>query len=248
MPTPTEAEAPEINSTLLSLVLIFIPGILCYGIIAALAEKKDRDNITMFLQIFMYGVFSYLFLAAAHWWRPGFFPDISTIAILNPAEIEKSRIDPEVIGFASLFGVLQGLAITLNLNRQVVLRLCRLIGLSERFGDEDVWTLLLNSTDTDGYATVRHKGLIYQGYVKGFSSGGEDRELLLTNVSVFKDDEDVTEAGTIPIFYMAFEKDEVLLEFGSLPDELKRNGRLRRWARSLKSWLSSMRARLRRAD
>jgi hypothetical protein len=41
----------------------------------------------------------------------------------------------------------------------------------------------LNSTDTDGYVTVRHKGLIYQGYLKGFSSGGEDRELLLTAAS-----------------------------------------------------------------
>ena len=62
MAAPAESETPEINSTLLSLVLIFIPGILCYGIVAALAEKKDRDNVTMFLQIFMYGVFSYLFL------------------------------------------------------------------------------------------------------------------------------------------------------------------------------------------
>ncbi len=174
----------------------------------------------MFLQIFMYGVVSYLVLAAAHWWRPGFFPDISAIAILNPAEIEKSRIDPKVIGFASLFGVFQGLAITLNLNRQLALRCCRLVGLSERFGDEDVWTLLLNSTDTDGYVTVRHDGLIYQGYVKGFSGGGESRELLLTNVTVFKDDEDVTMAGTIPVLYMGFEKDDVLLEFGAKPDNL----------------------------
>jgi hypothetical protein len=200
MAAPGETETPEINSTLLSLVLIFIPGILCYGIVAPLGEKKDRDNITMFLQVFMCGVFSYLFLATAHWWWPGFFPDISTIAIRNPAEIEKSKIDPRVIGFASLFGAVQGLAITLNLNRQLALRLCRLIGLTERFGDEDVWTLLLNPTDTNGYVTVRHNGLIYQGYVKGFSSGGEDRELLLTNVTVFKDDADVTEAGTIPIF------------------------------------------------
>ncbi len=51
-----ESETPEINTALLSLILIFIPGILCYGIVAALGEKKDRDNVTMFLQIFMYGI------------------------------------------------------------------------------------------------------------------------------------------------------------------------------------------------
>jgi len=168
----SETKGPDINSTLLALVLIFIPGILCYGIVAALGEKRDRDKITIFLQIFIYGVCSYLFLAAAHWWRPGIFPDISAIAILNPAEIERSKIDPKVIGFASLFSIVQGVVITVNLNRQLVLRFCRFVGLSERFGDEDVWTLLLNSTDTDGYVTVRRKDLIYQGFVKGFSSGG----------------------------------------------------------------------------
>jgi hypothetical protein len=215
VPAPAEAEAPEINSTLLSLVLIFIPGILCYGIVAALGEKKDRDNVTKFLQIFMYGVCSYLLVAGAHWLRPGWFPDIGTLAILNPAEIEKSKIDPGVVAVASGFGVVQGVLITLNLNRQFVLTLLRKIGLTGRFGDEDVWTLLLNSTATDNYVTIRHRdnGLIYQGYVSGFSSGGERRELLIINVRVF-DSDTIDEVGEIPFLYLAFKEDEITLEFG----------------------------------
>ncbi len=215
MPSPAESEAPEINGTLLSLVLIFIPGILCYGIVAALGEKKDRDNVTIFLQIFMYGVCSYLLVAGAHWLRPGWFPDITTLAILNPAEIEKSKIDPAVIAVASGFGVAQGVLVTLNLNRQFLLKLLRRIGLTGRFGDEDVWTLLLNSTATDNYVTIRHRdnGLIYQGYVSGFSSGGERRELLIINVIVF-DADTVEEVGEIPFLYLAFKEDEITLELG----------------------------------
>jgi hypothetical protein len=91
MAAPAESETPEFNGTLLSLVLIFIPGILCYGIVAALGEKKDRDSITMFLQIFMYGICSCLLLAAAHWLRPGWFLDLSALAILNPAVIENKK-------------------------------------------------------------------------------------------------------------------------------------------------------------
>ena len=41
-----------INTAVLALVLIFIPGILCYGVVASLASKRTRDNITIFLQIF----------------------------------------------------------------------------------------------------------------------------------------------------------------------------------------------------
>jgi hypothetical protein len=231
MTVPAEAETPEINTTLLSLVLIFIPGIICYGIIAALAEKKGRDNVTMFLQIFMYGVFSYLFLYGAHLLRPGFFPDISTLAILNPAEIEKSPLNPRVIAWATLFGAIQGVLITLNLNRQFVLSLCRKVGLTGRFGDEDVWTLLLNSTDTDNWVTLRHKehGLIYQGYVSGFSGGGEQRELLLINVRVFTSAEPVEQVGEIPFLYMAFKDSEVTLEFGPNPDNVAQKRSSWRW-------------------
>jgi hypothetical protein len=93
--------------------------------------------------------------------------------------------------------------------------LLRKIGLTGRFGDEDVWTLLLNSTATDNYVTIRHRdnGLIYQGYVSGFSSGGERRELLIINVRVF-DSDTIDEVGEIPFLYLAFKEDEITLEFG----------------------------------
>jgi hypothetical protein len=210
MAAPAEAEAPEINSTLLSLVLIFIPGILCYGMVAALGEKKDR----------------YILLAAAHWLRPSWFVDISALAILNPSEIEKTRIDPAVIAEASAFGIVQGLVVTLNLNYQILLKALRKIRVTGRFGDEDVWTLLLNSTATDNYVTIRHRenDLIYQGYVSGFSSGGERRELLVINVRVFSAEAtdgsgSVEEVGGIPFLYLAFKEDDITLELGRPPSK-----------------------------
>jgi hypothetical protein len=224
----------ELNGTLLTLVLIFIPGIICYGIISALAEKKERSTVTSFLQIFMYGVFSYLALAAAHSLIPCIFPSIDGLSILKPSDIGNATIDPKAIGCASLFGAVIGVGITLNLNRQYLLKLCRWVRLTERFGDEDVWTLLLNSTDTDNYVTVRHReaDLVYQGYVSGFSSGGETRELLLINVRVYAKtpapETNVGEpsptgggvllqVGEIPFFYMSFKEEDITLEFGEKP-------------------------------
>ena len=142
----------------------------------------------------------------------------------KPFRSRKISDQPKLIAWATAFGTLQGIAITLNLNRQWVLRLCRKLNLSVRFGDEDVWTLLLNSTVTDNYATIRHKeqGLVYQGYVSGFSSGGEKRELLLIKVEVFAVDETdparLTQVGDIAFLYLAFEEANVTLEFGLPPD------------------------------
>ena len=182
--------ALPINGAVLALILIFIPGIICYGLVAALGDKRKRDNATIFLQIFMYGVASYLILYVLHGTFPLLFTrlgiDVENIHIFNPGEIEKSPVDPVTIIAATVIGIIEGLAITLNINYDLSIRLCRLVGLTKRFGDADVWSLLLNSKDTDNWVTIRHKGRghIYQGYVQGFSGGDEKRELLLVEVRV----------------------------------------------------------------
>jgi hypothetical protein len=84
--------------------------------------------------------------------------------------------------------------------------------------------LLLNSTETDNWVTIRHKEreLVYQGYVKAFSSGDETRELLLLEVRVFDpgrlDASGVMQqVAAIPFLYITFVEDDVVLEFGAKP-------------------------------
>jgi hypothetical protein len=112
----TEAVELPINNTILSLVLIFIPGIVCYGIIAALAEKKKRDNVTIFLQMFAYGITSYFWVDVVHRLIPRLFPAIDSMSLLNPSQIGRSAVDPVILTWATFFGIVQGLCISLNLN------------------------------------------------------------------------------------------------------------------------------------
>jgi hypothetical protein len=211
-----------INTAVLALVLVFIPGILCYGVVASLASKRTRDNTTIFLQIFMYGVGSYMVLAIVGAVYPVMAGrlglNLDEIALLNPAAIEKSGIKPAPIGVASVIGVLLGLLVTLNSNHGLLIRFCRLIRITRRFSDADVWSLLLSSYDTDNWVTVRHKdrGHIYQGYVRSFSAGEKDREMVLELVQVFSLDT-AERIGEIPILYLAFKRDDLVLEFGVNP-------------------------------
>jgi len=211
-----------INSAVLALVLIFIPGILCYGVVASLASKRSRHNTTIFLQILIYGVSCYMILAVANYVSPAITArlgiKLEDIALLNPASIDKSGIDPIPIAAASVAGVVQGLLIALNVNFSVLMRLCRLCGVTRRFSDPDVWSFLLNSEDTDNWVTIRHKdrGHIHQGYVRSFSAGDRDRELILTLVQVFNLDT-AEKVGEIPILYLACKKDDLVLEFGAKP-------------------------------
>jgi hypothetical protein len=79
--------------------------------------------------------------------------------------------------------------------------------------------LLFNSKDTDNWVTIRHKEreLVYQGYVKGFSSGKETRELLLMEVRVFDPDRldnsgVMQQVAELPFLYMTFVEDVVVLD------------------------------------
>lgn len=211
-----------VNGAVLALILIFIPGILCYGLVATLTEKKNRDNATTLIQIFMYGVSSYLILYVAHGAFPSVFHrlgiHIENIHLLSPADIERYPIDPVTVIAASVIGTFEGILIALNINYDVAIRLCRFARLTKRFGDANVWSFLFNSNDTDNWVTIRHKerGHIYQGYVQAFSSGDEKRELLLVLVRVY-DLDTAAKVGDIPVLYMSFKDDDVVLEFGVKP-------------------------------
>jgi hypothetical protein len=218
-----------INAAVLALVLIFIPGILCYGVVASLASKRTRDNTTIFLQIFMYGVGSYMALALANVIAPASLArlglHLQDLALLNPSAIEKSGIDPVPIAVASVVGVLLGLLIAVNINHSVLMELCRKLRITKRFGDADVWSFLLNGEDIDNWVTIRHKdrGHIYQGYVRSFSAGDKDREMILGPVRVYNFDT-AEKVGDIPILYLAFKKDDVVLEFGADPKVTEDSG------------------------
>ncbi len=211
-----------INTAVLALVLIFIPGILCYGVAASLASERTRDSTTIFLQIFMYGVTSHVVLAAANALHPGMTGRLGVtlddIALLNPSATEKSAVRPAPIGIASAIGIVLCLMVTLNSNHRLLIRFCRLIRITRRFSDADVWSLLLSSYDTDNWVTVRHKerGHIYQRYVRSFSAGKKDREMVLELVQVFSLDT-AEKVGEIPILCLAFKRDDLVLEFGVNP-------------------------------
>ena len=92
----------------------------------------------------------------------------------------------------------------------------------KRIGDVDIWNLTLNSPDIDRWVSVRHhsNGKVYQGYVLAYSDGGDERELLMTQVMVFgtsEGNEGLVQVDTIPVLYLGLDRKNAVLEFRSLP-------------------------------
>ena len=71
--------------------------------------------------------------------------------------------------------------------------------------------------------TVRHhdSGKVYQGWVRGYSDGGDERELLLANVTVYApsglDDGELVEVDAIPVLYLGIDRKNAVLELRNVP-------------------------------
>ena len=211
-------EGLPINGTVLALILIFIPGIVCYGIVAALAPKKERENLAVALQMFLYGIVSYmiLYLLQRVFRELAQYIHINSIKLLDPSKISDTPIDPIAIMAATVIGVLLGLLVTLNLEYNILMKTCRKCRVTRRFGDNDTWDLIQNSKDTNNWVTIRdeeHKRM-YQGWVGAFSTGGEPRALVLERVIVYDAGTGQALGAEVPFLYMSFDDGALSIEFG----------------------------------
>ncbi|MGB7511330.1 MAG: DUF6338 family protein [Pelodictyon phaeoclathratiforme] len=221
--------SPKIDAIGLKILFLLIPGIIAFGIVKSVGPKRPRSDFESGLQIFVYGVFCYLitgFLEGLYLWQysptasESFWQIIGKsglgLAILNPA----NGLDAGQIVLASVVALFVGFVVATLRQNSFPHRYLVKLGL-KRIGEVDIWDLTLNSPSIDHWVTVRHhnNGKIYQGYVWGYSDGGDERELLMTEVMVFaksEGSEELVMVDTIPVLYLGLDRKNAVLEFSSL--------------------------------
>jgi hypothetical protein len=182
----------EISSVTLRVLLLFFPGVLCALVLDALTVHRERTPLQFLTNAFALGMSSYLTLygmrdavaAASDWLRLREPKDVLFFdALLN----DGVRI---AWGEIALSGcVALGLAAMLGaaLNRKLFARGAYHLGISQKTGDLDVWGLLFNSRHGQ-VVFVRDvaQDRAYLGSVVGVSESLENAELLLTDVTVYR--------------------------------------------------------------
>ena len=103
------------------------------------------------------------------------------------------------------------------------------IGVTKKFGNEDVWLYLLNSGTTGmDWVDVRdvENKVIYSGLIKCFSETEKTRELLLQQVIVYQADSvningECEELYKVPQMYISRPSESVIMEFRSITRKTK---------------------------
>ena len=216
---------PKVDSVGLTILFLLIPGIVALGIVKSIGPKQPRSDFENGLQIFVYGIVSYaiagLLEGVRDWWTAapavGFYATVTNKSLALVVLNANAGLDGGQVAFATLIAMLIGVLTAYMSTHSFLHRALRWASLTKRSSEVDIWELTLNSPDIDSWVTVRHheNGKVYQGWVRGYSDGGGERELLLADVTVFVPDAetgDLVEVDAIPVLYLGLDRKNAIVE------------------------------------
>jgi len=209
----------EISSVTLRVLLLFFPGVLCAVLLDTLTVHRERTPVQFLTNAFALGMGSYLSLytlrdasaAVAKWLRLREPRDVRFFdALLN----DHVRIAWGEIALAACVAFMLAAGVAAILNHKLFARAAYRVGISRKTGDLDVWGLLFNSHRGE---TVLVRDVAqdrsYYGFVEGVSESSDNAEILLRDVTVFRNStsEKLYEVARV---YLARDSRHVVIEPG----------------------------------
>lgn len=177
----------EISEFAFNLLLIFFPGIICAYMIDMFTIHHERTQFQFVINAFLLGFGSYLIYAAIIYYCS---PDkVDNINFLHTLSEGKAKLSLKEILRVCLISVVLAVIIIVANTHKLHFRLFQKLKITKKFGDQDVWGFLMNSSNTE-WVTVRdiENNIMYDGWVKAFSDNAKEAELLLEDVAVYKND------------------------------------------------------------
>jgi hypothetical protein len=219
------------NTLVLTLALIFLPGIIWARLDARYAQQEKPSQFELIVNVFVFGLIAYLVTYLVY-----LIPCISSVASFNLTTID---LDDDVVAQSIQRTVVDDILVAtamslilapvwLRIQRgKFLVRFLQNIGATNRYGDEDVWDFLLSSDDPRSrYVNVRDEqtGQTFSGFVDMFSEARGLRELVLSQVEGY---DTLTGLKTIEVtrMYLARDPKGITLEFPANDDNIKPNSK-----------------------
>jgi hypothetical protein len=217
---------PKVEELGLKVLFLLIPGIIALGVMKALGPRKPRSDFEQGLQIFVYGVVCYALtgfveglsnLTGSTWLTANAWKT-SALHAFSLATLSPDGLAAQQVAEATVIALLLGCILAVAQTHSVPHRVLRWLRLTKRIGEVDIWALALNSPDLENWITVRDHETekVYQGWIYGYSDGGDDRELLLMDVVVYALDKTtgtLAEVDRVPTLYLGLDRKSVVIEF-----------------------------------
>ena len=181
------------NELTLSLIYLGLPGILVVFLVAKLTGQRQTTATSQVLAVFVFSVASYGILAMCDVAANLYFnrvirSDLADLILAKNRNVSLTLLCRAVVS-ATFLSYMLAYAHRHNL----INRIGQKIHATNRYGDEDVWHYFHNVPNKQknaGWVFVRDlkANLVYHCYISTWSDTGMDRELVLSDVTVFTND------------------------------------------------------------
>jgi hypothetical protein len=121
-------------------------------------------------------------------------------------------------GWATLLSFPVALLASFSVNYKIFNKIARILRVSTKYGDENLFSYYLNSEDLDWvYVRDIENGLTYQGRIDSYSENANMQELVMYDVTIFSYEES-DELYSIPSIYLSKSLGHFIIE--SIPKDL----------------------------
>ncbi|MBM3327201.1 MAG: hypothetical protein FJY65_09570 [Calditrichaeota bacterium] len=188
------------------LLVIGIPGIVCYFITRRLTTSERISTWESMLHIFVYSFLSYSVVSL-------FKPSVDAISLFVDT---KATIDSVVLIYTLFSALILSYPLALISNKGLINKIGKKLHITKRISDKDVWLDFHNlpiDELNNGWMFVRDlkTKLVYYGYIYSFSESRDVRELILSDVSVYTNDE-AEHLYEVKFLYLTRNRDELTIE------------------------------------
>ena len=211
-----------ISELTLKLIIILIPGALGTIIVGKLTVMRDVTPFKFVLNSIIIGVSSYLL------YQLMFNGYILIINLFNCQKrpytglqiwnsLSNSKIIPYTeILLSNIFSVIVAFSASAIENFKLINKLAKKIGVSQKYGEENLFSYFLNARETHMvYIRNVKLNLTYYGYVNSYSETDTLSEIVLSNVQVFRY-EDSEPLYDIDQIYLSFQKTDLIIEHAKI--------------------------------
>jgi len=181
------------NELTLSLIYLGLPGILGAFLVAKLTGQRQTTATSQVLAIFVFSVASYCVLALCDATANLYFNDTFKSDLVALVLAKNRNVSITLLGRAVASAIFVSYVLAYIHRHNLVNRVGQKICATNRYGDEDVWHYFHNAPENQknaGWVFVRDlkANLAYHCYISTWSDTGMDRELVLSEVTVFTND------------------------------------------------------------
>ncbi|OLF59864.1 hypothetical protein BTN33_08770 [Aeromonas veronii] len=213
------------NQLVVSLVLILTPGIIATIICDKLTNHSKWDSFKFSLYSLTLGMASYALLQLViyinniidYLIKPTPRFEWSNINIWTSALNGGGGIEAWEIFFAVILSLPIALFASWLVNFKAFNKIARKLGVSNKYGDENLYAYYLNSQEIDWvYVRDRENDFTYQGRIVSHSDKNDLQEIVLSEVSVYRYS-DSAYCYDVPTMYISRERGKLIIE--AIPTE-----------------------------